>query len=592
MAPRRLDIGETLRRIGRVTRHDQVVLSTLAVVIGAIGGGSAIGFREAIGAIQLLFYGFGSERVHSLAGALPWWHILLATTIGGLAVGLMVEFLMPGKRPRGVADVMETSALRGGRMSLREGLGASLVSALSIGCGASVGREGPVVHLGASLSAFVADRLRLGRALSQTLLGCGVAAAVAASFNAPIAGAFFALEVVVGHYAMGAFTAIVIASVTGTVISRMWFGDFPAFSIPGQPIASFLEFPAFAILGVVSAGVAIAFIAATGLAATAVHRVPVPPWLRPAIGGLLVGLIAIAFPHVLGVGYEATDAALREQFGLWMLLTLLALKIAATSISLGSGFGGGVFSPSLFLGAMVGGAFGIVATDVFPDLSSGPGAYTIVGMGAVAGAVLGAPISTLLMVFELTGNYALTIGVMIATVIASLLTKQVYGFSFFTWQLDRRGLNLRRGREQGLLQSVRVRDVMHADPRTVPPAASLAEIRRHLLEAPYGELFVVDETGRLHGTITLADLADAAFDTEFDMLLNAEDVCRPRPPLLAAGDDLEAAMALVDGLRDDIVAVVDDANTLGLVGYVRQADVVRAYDRAVLQARAEEYGEG
>jgi len=589
---RLLNFGQILERLDRVTRHEQVILSILAVIIGGIGGGSAIAFREALGAIQFVFYGFSEERVATLAGALPWWHILAATTLGGLAVGLIVAFAMPGQRPYTVADVMEASALRGGRMSLQTGLGAALVSAVSLGAGASTGREGPVVHLGASLSAFVAERLRLGRSLSQTLLGCGVAAAVAASFNAPIAGAFFALEVVVGHYAMSAFAAIVISSVTGTIVSRIWFGDFPAFTIPEHSIASFLEFPAFALLGLVSAATAVIFMHSVDMASRIAEKSPAPLWLRPACGGLLVGLIALAFPQVLGVGYEATDTALRGQFGLWMLFALLMVKTAATAISLGSGFGGGVFSPSLYLGAMLGGVFGILATSMFPHLSSGHAAYTIVGMGAVAGSVLGAPISTILMVFELTGDYELTIGVMIATVIASLITRHAFGFSFFTWQLDRRGLNLRQGREQGLLHAVHVCDVMRGDHRAVAPGAGMAEIRRSLQKTHHGELFVVDGDGRLHGTITLADLADSAFDTELDMLLNAEDVCRHRPPVLAEQDDLEAAMALIDSVQEEIVAVVDDKKENRLQGYVRQRDVVRAYDRALLQARDEEFGEG
>lgn len=447
------------------------------------------------------------------------------------------------------------------------------------------------MHLGASLSAFVAARLRLGRLLSQTLLGCGVAAAVAASFNAPIAGAFFALEVVLGHYAISAFTAIVIASVTGTIVSRIWFGDFPAFVIPEHEIVSYLEFPAFALLGAVSALVAIVFMYSTDLSARIAQKVPAPAWLRPAGGGLIVGVIAIAYPQVLGVGYEATDAALREQFGLWLLIALLVCKTAATAISLGTGFGGGVFSPSLYLGAMLGGIFSILATAAFPELSSGYAAYTIVGMGAVAGAVLGAPLSTILMVFELTGDYQLTIGVMIATVIASLMTRHIFGFSFFTRQLDLRGLNLRKGREQGLLHAVRVRDILREDFAAVPPGAPLAEIRQNLQSAPYGELFVVDGDGRLHGTITLTDLFDSAFDTSMDALLNADDVSRHHPPALTVEDNLEVAMTLMDTVQEPIIAVVADRGSMRVVGYVRQRDILLAYNRALMQARAEESGE-
>ena len=506
-----------------ILRNDQLVLAVLAVVIGAAASAGAIGFRLLLGGIQYIGYGFSSERVASLASVLPWWQILLVPAAGGLAVGLFLRYLMPGQAPQGVPDVMEASALRGARMSLRAGLGAACVSAVSLGAGASTGREGPVVHLGATLGAWLAQRLRLSQNLSRTLLGCGVAAAVAASFNAPIAGVFFALEVVIGHYALSAFAPIVLASVTGTIVTRLYYGDFPAFVLPqSYEIVSFLEFPAFALLGLVSAVVALIFMRSVDMTGTLVKRLDLPLVVRPAIGGLLVGAIAIAFPEVLGVGYETTDEALRSTIPLWLLLALIVVKTAATSISLGFGFGGGVFSPSLFLGAMSGGAFGIIATRVFPDLSSGHGAYTLVGMGAVAGAVLGAPISTILIVFEMTGDYALTIALMVAVVIASVITDQTFGRSLFTWQLEKRGINLKGGREIGLLSQVHVSDVMKRDYAAVRPDATLEEMHDRLRTARYGELFVLDADDRLVGVVTVADLAHAPEP--------AEGTRRPWPP--------------------------------------------------------------
>ena len=248
--------------------------------------------------------------------------------------------------------------------------------------------------------------MRLAPSQGRTLLGCGVAAAVAASFNAPIAGVFFALEVVLGHYALRAFAPIVMASVVGTLVTRAHYGNFPAFIIPEYAIVSFWEFPAFILLGAVCALAAIIFTRSVFFVEDRmVKHVPLPRWSHPVVGGLLVGVIAIQFPHVLGVGYEATDAALREQLSLSLMLALIVFKTAATAISLGSGFGGGVFTPSLFIGAMTGSAFGIVASMAFPELAASHGLYAIVGMGAVAGAVLGAPISTFLIVFELVADY-------------------------------------------------------------------------------------------------------------------------------------------------------------------------------------------
>ncbi len=576
----------------RFGRNDQVVLSILAVVIGAAAGGAAIAFRDAIAGIQWLSYGFSDEKVATMAAALPWWQLLLVPTAGGLVVGLFIRHLLPNGRSQNVSHVIEASALNDGRMSLTMGIRAALASAAAIGVGASVGREGPVVHLGASLGSWIAKRLHLGRVLARTLLGCGVAAAVAASFNAPIAGCFFALEVVVGHYALSAFAPIVIASVTGTLISRARYGDFPAFILPENwTIVSFWEFPAFALLGLVAALAAIIFMWSIMFTEDTVAKLPVPSWARPACAGLVVGLIALVFPEVLGVGYEATDAALSDSYPLWLLLALIVAKTAATAISLGSGFAGGVFSPSLFIGAMVGGAYGIIATQAFPDLSSGHGAYTMIGMGAVAGAVLGAPISTILMIFELTNDYEITIAVMVATVIASVVTQQVHKRSFFYWQLERRGVSIRGGHQTGLMRRVKVSSVMDYRYSAVSPDTPIAEVRLKLQSAPWGELFVVDDDGALCAVITYADLHEAAFDTSHDSELIADNVARSVPAVLIIGDHLEAAVKVFNLTGEPHIPVVADKKSMVMRGLVHEHEVMLAYQRALNQARAEERGE-
>ena len=592
MAPAGEPPVNLLAALRRVTRNVQVILSLLAVAIGLTAGLAAIGFRTIIDHVQRFGFGFGGERMVTLVSALPTWRILLVPTAGGLLIGLFVHFFMPGRRPQGVAEVIEANALRGGRMPLAVGLKAALVNAVSIGAGASVGREGPVVHLGASLGAWASKRLHLGRTASRTLLGCGVAAAVAASFNAPIAGTFFALEVVVGHYALTAFAPIVISAVIGTMVSRMYYGDFPAFILPNTTtIVSFWEFPAFALLGVVCAVMAIILMRSIMWTEDIVNRTPVPRWAHPALGGFAVGVIALAYPHVLGVGYEATDAALSGLYPLGLLIALIALKMAATAISLGCGFGGGVFSPSLFIGAMVGGAFGILATSAFPELSSGHGAYTIIGMGAVAGAVLGAPISTILMVFELTNDYAITIAVMIATSIASLITEQTRGHSYFTWQLARRGIAVKGGQDVGLLRTIKARDLITKDFETVAPETPIATVRERLQRARWGELFVIDAGGRLSGVITFSDLHDAAFDTSLDATLVADDVARKHPTVLLADDDLESALGAYGASGEVNLPVVEDRETMRLVGVAPQHEALLAYQRALDQPRAEARGE-
>jgi CIC family chloride channel protein len=579
-----------------ILRNDQLVLLVLAVIMGVVAAYLAIAFREVYLLIQGLGFGTYSDTLVAAARELPGWQIVLVPTVGGLMIGLFVHYFMPNRRPQSVTDVVAAVAMRSGHMGYREAIGGALVSAASIGVGASVGREGPVVHLGAAVCSRLARALHLNRSLVINLLGCGVAAAIAASFNAPFAGAFFATEVIIGHYALTAVAPIMIASVTGTIIARTHFGDFPAFIIPPNPIVSLLEFPAFALLGIISALMAIVLMHSITVGqdiSDKMHqKLSLPRWTHPMLGGALVGLIAIGFPQVLGVGYGTTDAALKELIALPLLLALLAAKTAAVAISLGSGFGGGVFSPSLFLGAMLGGAFGIIATQVFPELSSGHSAYTLVGMAAVAGAVMGAPISTILIIFELTHDNSVTVAVMVAVVIASVVTQQVYGGSFFLKQLDRRGLNIRRGREAGLLAQIHVGDVMTTSAFSqVALDLPINSLREKLQTAPHGQLVVVDEEGIIRGTITLSDLSDAAFDHSIDSLLKAVDVMRKDPPVLTPDTDLDDALELMEGVHEEHIAVVDSKETRKLVGVVNEVEVMLAYNRALMRARAEERGE-
>ncbi|WP_350059521.1 chloride channel protein [Nisaea sp.] len=576
---------------GALLRNDQVLLTLFAVAVGIAAAFAAVLFRELIGLFQTGFYGFGHERVASGVAGLDWWHILLAPAAGGLLIGLYLHFFMPGGRPQAVADVIESNALRAGRMSGRAGLGAALVSAASIGCGASVGREGPAVHLGAAIASYMGRRFRLARSSSRTLLGCGVAAAVAASFNAPVAGVFFALEVVIGHYALTAFAPIVIASVAGTIVSRTYFGDVPAFIVPPHEIASFFEFGAFALLGVTAAGAAIIFMRLLLTTQDLVNRTGLPRWVRPVIGGLFVGAIGIAFPEVLGVGYEAMDGALNEHYVLTTLIALALLKMLATAISLGFGFGGGIFSPSLFIGAMVGGAFGIVATIPYPHLSSGHGAYTLVGMGAVSGAVLGAPISTMLIIVELTGDYRLTIAVMVAVVIASLLTRTLSGPSIFHHQLAARGVMVRGGHDVEVLGGMVVSDLSHEEVATVSRDAGLAEVRAALLGANGGVVFVTDGDGALLGSLTLAGLGNAVFaagaEADFD-LARFLDTSRPA---LRASERVGPVLDSFAGISDGVLPVVKGQGAPILIGQLDEADVMRAYNRALEQLRDEEHGD-
>jgi chloride channel protein, CIC family len=581
-----------LVRLRKLTRNDQIILSLLAVVAGAVVAYGSLAFRWLIGVVQHGFLSDPQEYLLSIAILLPWWQILLAPAAGGLLIGLFLKYIMPGGRPLGVAHVIEVGALHGGRMSLNQALGAAFVSAASIGVGGSAGREGPMVHFGAALSSYIARRFHLTPSITLTLLGCGVASGVAASFNAPIAGVFFALEVVIGHYALHAFSPIVIASVVGTIVSRAHLGDTPAFVVLQHAPVNIAEYPAFFLLGLSCAVIATIFLRAIMLADEGFSRSPLPVWLRPAVGGLMVGAIALWFPHVLGVGYQATDMALNGTFGLWMLLGLVVAKTIATSLTIGAGFGGGVFSPALFVGAMTGGAFGIIAGSVFPDLSSGVGLYAMVGMGAVAAPVLGAPISTILIVFELTGDYSMTIAAMIAVSVASVTTQQVFGGkSFFNWQLDKRGLDLGGGRARQVLAARHAEDVMADDFHTVPQTFTMDRIRQTLRDSTDDHIFVVDDDERLTGSLSFTDIKDIAFESGLDHLINARDAARPHPTFVDRQESLEKVLSIMDGSGLLYVPVVDTVENMRVVGLVHHRRVLSEYNKALLDMHAEEHGE-
>ncbi len=432
----------------------------MAVLVGIGAGYAAVLFREAIGFVQWLWSGTRSEGLVEAVQNMPGWIVFFAPVTGGVLVGLYLHFIMPGRRCHGAADVIEAKALLNSKIPLKTGLGSALVTVLSLGFGGSAGREGPVVHLGATITGFLQDKLSLPPASRRILLACGVASAVSASFNVPIAGILFAHEVILQHFAMRAFVPIAISSVIGAVIIRYHFGDIPIFSVPEYQMVTMLEYPAFAVLGLVCALVAILFQFMIISSDTMARQVRMPLWLRPIIGGILVGLIALKVPEILGVGYDSTNGALNQKFVLSTLLLLLGVKILATSITLASRFGGGVFSPSLYLGAMAGGAFGIVAGSLYPTLASGHGLYAIAGMGAVAAAILGAPISTTMIAFELTQDYHTAINIILAVSIATILHQAVHGKSLFHWQLANRGIFLNEGAHQSVMLQMRVKDFL------------------------------------------------------------------------------------------------------------------------------------
>ena len=438
----------------------QPLVWLLGVLIGVGAGLLAVIFRKSIGLVQFLWAGESGEVFLEKLQDVPWFYIFIAPVLGGLVVGLLLQFVLKIHRAGSVADVMEARHVSGRRIGFREGIWSAIVTVISLGSGASAGREGPVIHLGASFASSLASKVKLSEQSSRTLLAAGAASAVSASFNAPIAGVLFAHEVILGHYSMRSFVPIVLSSVSGTVLSRLLMGEETEFKLPSYEITSYLEFPAFFLLGVVCAIVAIIFQLSLFFADYTAKKVDVPIWIRPAIGGVVLGVIGVFFPQILGIGYETTNDALWSRIPLLLMVALLTLKIFATAVTYASRFGGGVFSPALYLGALTGGIFGAIATSVVPDMSSGQGIYAILGMGAVAATVIGAPISTTVIAFELTGGYALSIALLLTIAVSHGINQAIHGRSFFQWQLETRGLDVRGGPYRAMLRNLRVNAIL------------------------------------------------------------------------------------------------------------------------------------
>ncbi|WP_353532127.1 chloride channel protein [Cognatishimia sp. WU-CL00825] len=438
----------------------------IALLIGSISGFAALLFRKGIEALQSTLYGTENiNRLHSFAETLPWYWILFIPIAGGLVVGLLLDKFTSDARARGPADVIEGAAINEGRVGVKDGFVSALASLITLSSGGSTGREGPVVHLAATFSSWICEKIHANGVTGRDLLGCAVAAAVSASFNAPIAGALFALEVVLRHFAVHAFAPIVIASVAGTVINRLEFGNVTEFVLPGESaLAFYQELPAFLLLGGVCGLCAVALMWtifwAEDVGSQVMTHMRLKRWMRPVISGALLGGLAIFYPHIIGVGYETTSAALTGELVLHEAIIFVVLKVLAVSITMAGRMGGGVFSPALMIGALTGLAFGLIATPIFPEISGSHTLYALAGMGGVAAAVLGAPISTTLIVFELTGDWQTGLAVMVTVSISTALGSRLVDRSFFLTQLERRNIHIAAGPQAYLLGMFSVEKIM------------------------------------------------------------------------------------------------------------------------------------
>jgi chloride channel protein, CIC family len=574
-----LGISPALRSL---TTNEHVVMAILAVLTGLAAGFGALGFRYLVRFFQLLAYG-SQGNLLEISKSVPWYIKPWYPALGGLVVGILIHLFMKEAKGLGIADIMEAVALRKGVIKKRFLFSESLTSAITIGTGGSAGVIAPIVFIGSSLGSIAGQLLRISPDRIRTLVACGAAGGIAAIFNSPIGGCMFALEVILGDFGLTSFSPVVISSVVATAISRNSLGNFPAILVPPYQLVSAWELPLYALLGLLSALVATLFTTSLFRAEEIFQKVKFPDFLKAGLGGLLTGTIALLFPHVLGSGFLAIDLALAGQLSWVTMLLLIAFKILATSSTLGSGGAGGTFAPALLLGSMAGGVFGSAAHWLLPDITASAGAYGIVGMAGVLTGTIHAPLSAILILFEMTDNYRIILPLMIACIISFIASSQILKESIFTLKLVRRGVNIKAGKEINVLQSLLVKDTMNPGPETIYEGLSLEELDRHISESKYHSFPVVDRFGNLTGILSYFDYHEVRHDQELEHLVVAKDIATNEVITVYPDDSLYAALQKIAAKDFSILPVVSKENPGRLLGILTRRDIISTYNRALMK---------
>jgi CIC family chloride channel protein len=495
-------------------------------------------------------------------------------------VGLIIQFVAREAKGHGVPEVMEAILLRNGRIRPRVVIAKLFGSAIYIASGGSVGREGPVIQIGSAIGSTAGQLLGVNSSRMRTFVACGAAAGIAAAFNAPVAGALFAIEILLGDIAVLQFSPIVVASVSATVVSRHYLGDFPAFSVPHYEMISAWELVLYTGLGVLCGLVASGFIKVLYSAEDFFDRLKIPDSIKGVTGGIAIGAIGIMIPEIFGVGYESIDAALHSNM-LWKLaLVLVLVKIIATSLSLGSGGSGGIFAPSLFLGAATGAFFGGVAHFFFPSITANPGAYALVGMGGVVAAATHGPITAILIIFEMTNDYKTILPLMVTCIVGTIVALKLNKHSIYTLKLFRRGIDLQQGREVNVLKSVKVEDVYHKSIERVDETARFPEVVNSLYNSQHNCLHVVNSDGKLTGVISMNEIRQTLTDyDELKNLLIATDISSETVFTIAPENTLDEVMRAFGRYHLDEMPVLNDQGDF--LGTVQKTDVIQTYNRLI-----------
>jgi len=570
--------------LDRIRSNEIVFGLSLSILVGAIAGLGAVVFRWLISSFESLFFGGGANYL----GFLGQYYIILLPAVGGLIVGLLVHFGAREAKGHGVPEVMEAVAVGGGRIRPRVAVVKSLASSICIGSGGSVGREGPIVQIGSSFGSAIGQWLGLPAGWLRTLVACGAAGGISATFNTPIGGVFFAMEIILGRFITPRFGYVVISSVVANFVAHAFLGSQPSFDIVPYSMVSYWELLPYVLLGVLAALAAAAFIRLLYKCEDIFDAWHIPEYLKPAIGGIGIGLIGLYSYDLLGVGYGdvfwvssmSVNQALLGNIALQSLIILVVLKIIATSLTLGSGGSGGIFAPSLFIGAMLGGGLGSVAHFLFPSYVASSGAYALVGMAAVFAGAARAPITAIIMLFEMTRDYMIILPLMIAVVISVVISRSLSRESIYSLKLVRRGVDINQLYQASPLGEVTVGRAMTRDFPTVPPTMLVSELVKKLRKTGHHGFPVVNKKGEFIGVVTFSDV-EAAVPKGGPSSLTVGDIAS-KSVVVAYPDEYIHDVFVKLGTRDvGRIPVVDRNNPKRLLGVLRRHDVVVAYGRAI-----------
>jgi CIC family chloride channel protein len=564
---------------------ESAIIMLTALVVGVGAGLGAVVFRRLIAGVQTLAY----EGLGGFLEAIAPFHLLIIPALGGAIFGPLIYRFAREAKGHGVPEVMEAVALRGGRIRPRVAVIKSLASAICIGSGGSVGREGPIAQIGSALGSTVGQWLKLSDERIRNLVACGAAGGIAATFNAPIAGAVFALEIILGQLHVTYFGAVVISAVTADVVAHFFEKDARAFTVPQYALVSPWELALYTLLGILAAIGAVGFTRLLYLTEDRWDGLHVPEVLKPVIGGLLLGVIGIlsfkidGFPRVFGVGYESIGDVLFGRLAIQVVLGLFLLKMLATVMTLGSGGSGGIFAPSLFMGAMLGSLFGQTAHHLFPSVTAPAGAYAMVGMAAFFSSAAHAPVTAILILFEMTGDYNIILPLMLATVVSTLVARLLSSESIYTLKLTRRGIHLEQGQDVDVMQGVAVREAMSTEMDVVPPEMPLVELADEFARTHHHGFPVVNETGDLVGVVSIRDLEQILSAGAIDGK-KVVDIATTEGLLVAYPDEPMWKALKRLGARDvGRLPVVQEEGSRQLVGVIRRRDIVRAYNHAIVK---------